>query len=301
MPSARLLRLALLVLLAAAGSAATALPWSEVQLREIAAIQDAAGEEAGAWVARTPRFVVRSEVDARFSAEMARYLELFADAADQALDLPVPRERQPAEVTVYASRDRYQAGIGKQACSRGQFDWSYADADAAPVYTIRTFVANAGERSFAGFCLPILNHEITHYLLQLRAGRHRIPDAVHEGVASYMQAWDPFHDVDWNHAHRPSAFAADLRRAVGDGSLPSFAFLTVVSSWDVDGFGPLTNARYASAESFVAFLACAPQRLAFMRRLLDTAFAGGDVAGIVMSPSGAQLEGLWRKSLGLPR
>jgi hypothetical protein len=300
MVPARLPALAFLLMLAAVGSAAS-LPWSDAQIREIDAIQGAVEEDAGAWVARTPRFVVRSEVDARFSAEMARYLELFAAAADQALDLPSPCERQPVEVTVYASRDRYQAGIGKQACSRGQFDWSYAGEGAPPVYTIRTYVANAAERSFAGFCLPILNHEVTHYLLQQRAGRHRIPDAIHEGIASYMQAWDPFHDLDWNHAHRPSAFAGDLRRVVGDGTLPSFAFLTVVSGWDVDGFGPQTNARYASAESFIAFLASAPQRLAFLRRLLDAAFAGGDVPGIVMSPAGAQLEGLWRASLGLTR
>src|SRR4051812_37490714 len=116
-----LLLLVCLSLLPVAASAA-ALPWSETQAREIDGLQSRAVADDGAWIVRTPRFTVRSEVDARFSAEMARYLELFADAADAALDLPAPCEREPAEITVYASRDRYQAGIGKQACSRGQFD-----------------------------------------------------------------------------------------------------------------------------------------------------------------------------------
>jgi hypothetical protein len=250
-------------------------------------------------VLRTPRFVVRSEVDARFTAELGRYLELLADSADAALDLPTPVESQPAEVTVYGSRERYQSGIGKQACSRGQFDWSYPDDHEGPVYTIRTFIANPSEREFSGFCLPILNHEVTHYLLQERAGRHRIPDAVHEGVASYMQGWDVFHDVAWNHAHRRVAFAGDLKRAVADGSLPPFALLTVVSAWDVDGFGPQTNARYASAESFVAYLLASRERVAFFRRLLRVAFDGEDVSALVLSKAGSELEGAWRRSLGL--
>lgn len=286
---------------AAAPAKPTSLPWTDAQRREVDELHATAIRTGTMWCVRTPRFVVRTEVDSRFTAEMARYLELFAAEAGAALLLPPPVENEPAEVTCYGSRERYQRGIGKQACSRGQFDWWYSGEGSRPTYVIRTYIAGPGEATFARFCLPILNHEVAHYLLQQCAGRRRIPDAIHEGVASYLQSWDPYRDAEWNRTHRPIAFAADLRRSISESSLPSFALLTVVSAWDVDNFGPQTNARYASAESFVAFLLSAPQRSPFFRDLLQASFTGRDVRALVMGEVGTELEASWRQSLGLPR
>ncbi len=271
--------------------------WTRVDLDEIASVQAKVEEHAGTFTVSTIHYVVRAEVDARFTAELACYLERFDAAANAILDLPPMENPARAEVTVYASQLAYQQHLGKNLQSRGQFDWVFPYNGDRPRYTIQTFVANQRERTFTSFCLPILNHEATHYLLQLRAGPNHIPNAIHEGVATYMQSWNFFRSSDWNRGHHVSAFLGDLKRAVLGRSLPSISLLSVASTWDVDNFGPLTNTRYASAESFVAFLLGDSGRKQFFSRLLREALHGGNIHRLLVERAGASLEEDWRDSL----
>lgn len=275
------------------------LPWTPGERAAISTAAAHATHSGRFAIVRSPHFIVRSQIDATFSAEADVYLERLATTAAEVLGLPPPREHEPAEVTIYDTQDQYQRGIGKLACSRGQFDWWYAGAWAPPVYTIQTYIASAQERQFAHFCLPILNHEVTHFLLQCRAGRHRIPDAIHEGIASYMQSWNIFQDASWNRAHRRSAFAVDLARGIRHGTLPSFSTLIGVPTWDVDNFGPLTNARYAGAESFIDFLVATPAYHGFLHTLLSAAFEGEDTRSLIRSAVGEELQTAWRAAIGL--
>jgi hypothetical protein len=300
LPQAFWPRLALgisLLAFAAASSSAFEECWSPRHLEEIRAIEDRVRIGNGFFIVRTDHFTVRSEIDARFTAELARYMELFESSATELLMLPDVASPSAAEVTVFASQGNYQRSLGKATRSRGQFDWRYPDEHASCVYTIRTFAANARERRFSGFCRSIINHEAAHYLLQLRAGRHRIPNLVHEGVATYLQAWDFFKSAEWNRAHHACEFAPNLKSAVAARTVPSMSWLSDVAIWDIDDFGPMTNERYACAENFVAFLLGEDERKPFFKRLLGAATGGENLHRLFTSGPGADLEADWRRVL----
>ncbi|MBA2482465.1 MAG: hypothetical protein H0V44_17515 [Planctomycetes bacterium] len=271
--------------------------WSGQQLVEINAIERKVVSGNGYFSIRTPHFQVRTEIDARFTAELARYMELFHDEATKLLMLSDVVAQTPAQITVFASQSRYQASLGKGTRSRGQFDWLYPNDTGTAIYTLRTYAANDRERTFGGFCRAIINHEATHYLLQLRAGRNRIPNLVHEGVATYLQSWDFFKSREWNLAHHSCEFAPNLKHAIEVHDVPSISWLSEVATWDVDDFGPLTNTRYACAENFIAYLLCDDSRKGFFKQLMSAATGGEKVQRLFTAGPGADLEAQWRRCL----
>ncbi|MBA3708217.1 MAG: hypothetical protein H0W83_05290 [Planctomycetes bacterium] len=273
--------------------------WTGEQLDEIRSIQGHVVAKDGLFSVTTSHYVVRSEIDARFTAELARYLELFDDQATSLLMLPAVAAPGMAVVTVFASQTDYQKSLGKATRSRGQFDWLYPDETSPARYTIRTYAANLRERDFRNFFRPIINHETTHYLLQLRAGRRHIPNLVHEGIATYVQAWDFFKPTSWNLANHCCEFAPNLRHAVDAQEVPSMSWLSQVSTWDVDDFGPQTNTRYACAESFIAYLLGDDSRKSFFKRLVTAATGGESLRGLFANGAGSVIEEDWRRCLFL--
>ncbi len=282
----------------AATSAVVAdLPWSDQQLRSIAIYEQAARRDGTFWRVATESFDVVSEIDPRFTAELACYLELFSTTACELMRLAPLTEPIRAEVVVFSSREHYQRSLGAPLRSRGQYDWSFP-RDQAPRMQIRTFIKGS-DRQFSRFYRPILNHECTHHLLQLRAGARKIPDLINEGVATFFQFWDPFRDRDWNLSNRRSEFTADLDRARHEHRVPDLGQLASCDRWDVDGFGSETQARYACAESFVGFCFAAADRTPFLERLL-AAGIDGDIRPVLADTSGRDALAAWRMSLDSP-
>jgi len=294
-----LLFLACLVLFGGGtASAATALAepaWTVEQRARIDLLEQAVVNRGGLWCVEVPGFHCRSEVDARFTAELACYLELVQSRTIALLGLGPVADTSPCQVTVYADRQRYQRAVGRAIQSRGQFDWDFA-APPAKRFSISTFIVRPDERSFARFYRPIINHEVGHFLLQSRAGARLIPNLVNEGVATFLQSWDMF-DGERGRASPRREFGRELERAVRAQSLPTIAQLAVADPWDVDGFGAATAVRYASAESFIGFLADSTDEAhRFLATLVSAAISGGDVLPL-LSGTGSGWETRWRAQL----
>lgn len=276
--------------------AATAEPtWTDDQRARIDVLERAVVRRGGMWCVDTPSFRCRSEVDARFTAELACYLDLVQSRTIALLALGPASDPSPCQVTVYADRQSYQRAVGRRVQSRGQFDWDFS-APPTNRFRISTFIVRPEERSFGRFYRPILNHEVGHWLLQSRAGARRIPNLVNEGVATFLQSWDMFEGAQTRTTKRRE-FARELERAVRAKTLPSIAQLAVADPWDVDGFGAATAIRYACAESFIGFLAESTEEAqGFLATLVSAAISGGDVLPLV-SGKGSGWEARWRDQL----
>ena len=296
MPHRTSLLMLLLVVCAAPSFAVISEPtWTAEQRTRIDALERAVVRRDGMWCVDTPSFRCRSEIDARFTAELACYLDLVQVRAIALLSLGPAPDPSPCQVTVYADRQRYQRAVGRRVQSRGQFDWDFS-APPAERFSVSTFVVRPEERSFARFYRPILNHEVGHWLLQSRAGARRIPNLVNEGVATFLQSWDMF-AVEPGRTAKRREFARELERAVRAKALPSIAQLAVADPWDVDGFGSATAIRYACAESFIGFLAESTEEAhGFLATLVSAAISGGDVLPLV-SGNGSGWETRWRDQL----
>ena len=290
--------LTLLLFIVSTSSLAAALSeptWSAEQKARIIVLERAVVQRDGMWCVDTPSFRCRSEVDARFTAELACYLDLVQSRAIALLALGPAADPSPCRVTVYADRQRYQHAVGRRVQSRGQFDWDFA-APPEERFSVSTFIVRPEERNFARFYRPILNHEIGHWLLQSRAGARRIPNLINEGVATFLQSWDPF-AVEPGRTAKRREFGRELERAVRAKALPSIAQLAVADPWDVDGFGTATAIRYACAESFIGFLAESTEEAhRFLATLVSAAISGGDVLPLV-SGNGSGWETRWRDQL----
>ncbi|MBA3684252.1 MAG: hypothetical protein H0W72_03320 [Planctomycetes bacterium] len=291
------MRTVILLVLSTALTWAADLPWNDAQLRQIDTFAHAATHDDGMWRVRTTSYDVASEIDARFTAELACYVELFTREASGLLRLRPLARPVRAQVIVYASRESYQAALGAPVMSRGQYDWTFP-REGTPRLLVRTFVKGS-DRAFARFYRPILNHECTHHLLQLRAGPRKIPDLVNEGLATFLQFWDPFRDREWNLTHRRSEFISDLDRARRESRLPDLCQLANCDRWDVDGFGVQTQTRYACAESFVGFCFAAADRSTFLDHLVDASIAG-DIRGVLDDQRGRETVAAWRTSIDGP-
>jgi hypothetical protein len=287
--------LLLLLLTAADGVAAIAEPaWTTEQKARITALERTVARRDGFWCVDTPSFRCRSEIDARFTAELACYVDLIQARAIPLLGLGPALDPSPCVVTVYADRASYQRAVGRRIQSRGQFDWDFS-APPSERFRVSTFVVRPEERQFARFYRQILNHEVGHWLLQSRAGARRIPNLVNEGVATFLQSWDMFEEQ--NRPTKRREFGRELERAVRAQALPTIAQLAVADPWDVDGFGAATAVRYACAESFIGFLAeSTDEAQRFLTTLVSAALSGGDVLPLVSGGAGGW-EQRWRTQL----
>jgi hypothetical protein len=284
-----------LALVSPASAAISEPTWTAEQQARIVLLEGQAQRRGGQWCIDTPSFRCRSEVDARFTAELTCYLELVQQRTIALLALGPAADTSPCQVTVYADRQRYQNAVGRRVQSRGQFDWDFS-APPNDRFRVSTFIVRPEERRFGRFYRPILNHEVGHWLLQSRAGARHIPNLVNEGVATFLQSWDMF-AVEPGRTAKRREFGRELERAVRAKALPTIAQLAVADPWDVDGFGAATAVRYACAESFIGFLAESTEEAhSFLATLVSAAISGGDVLPLV-SGKGSGWETRWREQL----
>jgi hypothetical protein len=121
---------------------------------------------------------------------------------------------------------------------------------------VLSFVDDPMHDDFEDFRWPTLVHEATHAALAWSVGN--VPAWMNEGLACFVQRWMPTWSMsanwgstkDWVRRKRTLEAARDSK------NLPTVdELLAITGKWDADGFGPITVARYAAAESFFVYLA----------------------------------------------
>ncbi|RMG16809.1 MAG: hypothetical protein D6731_05330 [Planctomycetota bacterium] len=248
---------AALLVFAAAAPAGAEWRWSARERKQIAALE-ARVEKGKDFPFRLEgrRWNVETAVSARFTAELALFMDSFSDAFDglmKELDAEPLVERKPT-VQVYASRADY----AKQHTngSRGYYRYRW-DADGRfTELHLYTFVEWPREREFSRFYHPILLHEGTHVLLRVRLGKAANVKWLDEGTATWFQFYDLRASVKANRKTRArrSTFRKDLARALAKGPRLSDLLSLGPLTFNPDGMGPKALEHYGLAESFVDFL-----------------------------------------------
>lgn len=279
--------------LAAAASAQSPAPTAEAAT---ARLSERVGVRGGFFEVRSRHYLVRTEIDARFTAELAAFMDRMHDGFAGLFPGPAKVDIVP-EVVVFADRDRYRRVAGDN--SRAMFRWEYesrAGVRTMTEFALYSYVADPAQREFARFPRYLLLHEGTHQLLQTRAGYHAVPPWFQEGCAMVLEQWDlddtPDRNVERIVARRRTAAA--VAEALRRRQLPALRDLAGLPRLDVDGFGRRTALNYQQAEALFCFLLAERGR----RRMLSEAYAelvaGRPADGILFSGArGAALETDW--------
>lgn len=247
--------------------------WTLKDRKKIEDLEEDVEKEGALYTLETEHWHVASEVDARFTAELAHFLELFIEVfpkiftVRETFDLPL----KPTAI-VYASPEGY-AAKGPPG-SRGVFRYAFRGEEWAE-FGLYSFVSHPEERIFPKFYTPVLLHEGTHLLFQGMVGQKRIPVWLNEGLASYFQFWEVTKSIKLNRKNRylHSDFWPILKKIArrGKDELPPLAYLVGLTSetWDADGMGEKTGEHYALAESFVDYLLDSRGGRRYVRKMFE--------------------------------
>jgi hypothetical protein len=264
------------------------LPWApeqwEVERRRLAAVVPDVVDRIHGHSASSPRWRVFTDVSADFAAQATLVLEAAFNQAQDGLGLP-PAGPVPIEARIYEHRRDYAAITHDTSSGH----WI------ARLNAVLTFLDDPDRTDFETFRYPTLVHEATHAALS-RCLRHEPPSWMHEGLACFVQRWDPTRSVELNRrtTHDWVRNRAGLERLRDQRLLPPLDELCRhVTTLNVDDFGMKTSANYAAAASFFVYLAGDDERWETVRNWLD-AVRNGLLPSLPPRPQSDDLEKGWR-------
>ncbi len=283
----------LLLTLLAGACVAAELPWSVADRAAIDAYAAAAQQDGATWIVERPLVLVRADVDAAFAAAAARHHERLWVWIHHHLDLTPPRQPPQAVLRIAANRAGYQADLGMPTWSRGWYRWGHRGG-VFEEHALYTFIEFAHERDFNRFYHPILVHETVHLVLQAHARQHILPMLINEGVATYLQSYNPFDHAQSLPPERRSDYARKADLPISAEDLPRLIDLLHAQPWDIDDFGVQTQRRYVCAEMLVEYLLSSRDGRADLRSLVNHALRGIDLTPRFQGARGERLEAGWR-------
>ena len=253
--------------------------WSKRDRSKIRKFRRRVQAQDGVYKVRSRYYDVVTEVDEDFTAQTARYMDKLYLTFLKLFKFPIVVQVRPT-VLIFKDQEAYQKRLGRDTQSRGCF-WPRWTRDGQPEFTLYSYIKFPYERQFSQFYVPVLNHEGTHQIVQMQAGRNYVPIFLNEGLATYFQ-FTKLHENDRKKRDARSGFLAITARAYRAKTLPSLNSLINISGpWDVDDFGPKTTLRYGCAESFVAFLITDKNGRKYLTKVYRAAISGKPVDGLL--------------------
>jgi hypothetical protein len=256
----------------------------------------------GFFEVRSKNYRARSDVDARFTAELGAYMDLVHKAYTEVFAGESKVKLIPT-VTVLAEVEAYRRETGSRN-TRGIFLWDFdKDDPAKPVVRLDlySYVEKPAERKFAAFPLDVLRHEGTHQLIQSRAGSVHVPLWFHEGFAGTMEHWDVAGGGKENiaaiaAARRSADITAKLFRDRGRPRLLK-ELIGLKGVFDKGDEFELA-AGYLHAEAFFVYLLGDPKRRATLNEAYKLMIAGKPAEGLLFEGArGAEMETAFLKWL----
>lgn len=256
----------------------------------------------GFFEVRSKHYRVRSDVDARFTAELGAFMDLVHGAYAEAFPGPAKVKLVPT-VTVFADVEFYRRETGSRN-TRGIFLWDFdREKPDKPVTRLDlcSWIEKPAERKFAAFPVDVLLHEGTHQLLQSRAGSVQVPLWFHEGVAGFMEQWDV------SKSGKENIAAIALKRKSADvtaklfkerGRPRALKELTGLKGVFDKGDEFEIAAGYLHAEAFIVYLIGEPNRRATLNEVYKLLIAGKPADGLLFEGAkGVQTETAFLKWL----
>ena len=134
--------------------------WDKRDAKEIAKLEKAVTEESGRFHLESESWIIDTEVDARFTAELALFMDRFRTAFDGLLEGLHDGSQVEGKPRIYIWDTKEEYERAEPGGSRGYFRYTY-DAQHKMRLTLYSFVDGAEERQFKffyyltydGFCL----------------------------------------------------------------------------------------------------------------------------------------------------
>jgi hypothetical protein len=245
--------------------------WDKKELKAIEKIEAAVEEKDGYQTYETKYWIVKTDIDKRFTAETAMFMDIFCDIFREIFDFKTGCEVEiKPEMIVWDSGDKYMQYRGIPG-SRGVFMHQQDGKGGFQIFGLYTYMEKERLLQFKNCYLPVITHEGTHAMLQTIMGKKRLPVWLNEGFATFYEYWDYRSGASPSGSKAKDKKARNTRRTVSPtsrelrkgiqnyhgGQYPPLSYLTGLvthKEWDVDGMGDNTRYHYNLSESFIDFM-----------------------------------------------
>jgi len=221
-------------------------------------------------------FIVRTDIDKKFTADTAMYMEMlhreYGAAYKQFLGVKA-NLKEPIEVIVFADRQTYMENGGVPGSGGFFMSFAHLTGDRGPFWKAKHYRLQQftdGIKDFAKWPKGTLKHEASHMELQLRLGMKGdprygglgipidCPRWFNEGHASVFEYWDFDKSVDENMAAVPNRgrYAPVIRRLHGTDQWKDFHYVWTIDpkTWSEDLTSQQGFLNYAQAWSLCAYM-----------------------------------------------
>lgn len=220
------------------------------------------------YIGKNSPFIVRTDIDAEFTANTVMYMEMlhreYGQAYSKLLGGVPSRIREPIEVVVYESRETYLKTGGSEGAG-GHFDpyILFRPRDRGPHWKARHYRLvqfTSGVKDFAKWPKGVLKHEAAHMEIQMRLEGFWVdcPRWWNEGHAAVFEYWDFDKTVDENFAEIPNRgrYAPVIRRIAETDKWKDFHYIWTIDgeSWHKDMTSQQGFLNYAQAWSLAAYM-----------------------------------------------
>ncbi len=232
------------------------------------------GGPARLWTYMGHPFIVRTDIDAEFTADTAMYMEMlhreYSEAYKKILGPVAGTAKEAIEVVVFKDRATYTEAGGTEG-SGGQFMTHFSFPDRGPYWPAphyRLMQFTSGVTQFSKWPKGVLKHEAAHMEMRLRLGMVLHPAGVaipvdsprwfDEGQASVFEYWDFDKTVDENLAEIPNRgrYAPVIRRIHKTDRWKDFDYVWKIdpATWHQDMTSDQGFLNYAQAWSLAAYM-----------------------------------------------
>lgn len=226
---------------------------------------DKSGGPVPLWTYMGYPFIVRTDIDAEFTADTVMYMEMlhreYGAAYSKLLSGKTPKIIEPYEVVVFESRDTYMKNGGSPG-SGGQFAQTIRFPDRGPYWKAvhyRLSQFTSGIKDFAKWEKGTLKHEAAHMELQMRLGLFvDSPRWWNEGHAAVLEWWDFDKTIDENFAEIPNRgrYAPFIRRIFDTDAWKDFQYIWTIDpqTWHRDMTSRQGYLNYCEAWSLAGYM-----------------------------------------------
>lgn len=254
--------------------------WTEKELKSIERDERRIDkEDDGYWTYKRKELLIKTDISARFTAEVTQYMKIFFDVFPEVFSVP-RREKMLTEfhVFVHSSREKYLSKTGAPAWSAGvhigrlhRVGW--------PAMEVHGYIAAKGEEEptlVKNLNRAVMQHEGTHAVFQRYASYARIPTFFNEGCASYFETWNlrvekPTKQERLERFKRSGHLRALVKKIQDNPEYrPNLAECLAMThgQW---GVGEI-SLHYALAESFVDFLLSTKKGRRIFRDMVEASY-----------------------------
>ena len=278
--------------------------WTQEEQAKLDKAEKHVKQVKGWYKVESANWIVETQVDARFTAEWALFMERFNSAMHSIVGFGTQDAKNVAEkplVKIFSTQKEYIETHDPE--SRGVFSCSKGKNGVVSNLVLASFVAEPTETRLEGFPIQVMQHEGTHLLVRRTFGTRDVPAWFNEGLASFFESWDFRKTKEWNLKDKltRSRYAPFVRDMLDHKTLPTVEtfFKEVCGKGWKNADEETVWRNYCIAESLMDTMARSADARSAFRGLSDRILKETDEAKLMSPAECATFQSIWEKHLAL--